>query len=323
MELNFYLVILYGYLLIAVLLGYVFNRDRRNPTTWLGKRRLLSLVLLVCLDLSIAGVIYIRFIEPNWLRVHEVTIPVAGLKQPLRVAVIADLHVGEYKKEAWIQKVVKTIIQQNPDLVVLAGDYTVNHGSVEDESQYLAPLQNLAEKFPVYAVMGNHEYGYLGYDYQTNYDKSNFIRKRFKDFRISLLINQLECPKIKNEIICLFGNDDVYRQQFDWSDLKTWNQTTPLIQISHNPDGILFWPKDLKLPSLEIAAHTHGGQLWLPVIGPLGGVQMRLGTQFYRWLNYWNGMPIFTTVGTSESGAPLRLLTPPEVAILTLTPATK
>ena len=323
MGLNFYLVIIYGYILIALLLGYICNRDRRDPKTWLGTHPILSKAMLAALGLSIIALLYIRFVEPNWLRVHRVTIPIAGLKQPLRIAVIADLHVGDYKKEAWIQKVTKTITTLKPDLVVLAGDYTVNDGSVDDESRYLGPLQQLAKQFPIYAVMGNHEYGYLGYGYQQTYDKSDLIRKRFKDFKIPLLINQLTCPTVQKQRICLFGNDDVYRQQLDFSGLKKWDQKIPLIQISHNPDGILFWPKNLKKPSLEIAGHTHGGQLWLPVIGPLATVDVRLGTHFYRGLNYWQTTPIFTTVGISESGAPIRLLTRPEVGLITLIPKAK
>ena len=320
MRLNFYLIILYGYVVMALLLGYVFNRDRRNPQTFLGKRPWLAMALLAGVAGSIVLVGYVRFIEPNWLRGHSETIKIQGLKKPLRVAVVADLHVGDYKNEAWIQKVTDTIIKLQPDLVILAGDYTVNDGNPGDESAHLTPLKQLVGKFPIYAIMGNHEYGYVGYGVPLNYDKSDFIRGRFAGFKIPLLVNQLVCPTLQKQTICLFGNDDIYRQQLDFSDLKAWDQTTPLIQISHNPDGILFWPSEFKKPNLEIAAHTHGGQLWLPFIGPLGIVDVRLGTGFYRWLNYWNTIPIFTTVGTSESGAPLRLLTPPEVALLTLIP---
>ncbi len=325
MDLNFYLIIVYGYILIAGLLFYFFNRDRKNKNVFLGRHPRLAFILLTLLSLSIITALYSRFIEPNWLHVKRVTIPVAGLTAPLKVAVIADLHVGEYKKTAWIQKVTNTITRLKPDLVIMAGDYTVNDGSVADESIYLAPLKEVATKFPTFAILGNHEYGYRGYGYQSNYDKSNFVRARFKTLKIPLLVNALECPKIQGQIICLFGQDDVYREQFDFSALQQWAQLdellhVPLINISHNPDGILYWPNDLKKPSLEISGHTHGGQLWLPWFGPLGRVDVRLGTMVYRWLNYWQGIPIFTTVGTSESGAPLRLFTPPEVAILNLIP---
>ncbi len=319
MDLNPYLIILYGGIGVLALLAYFFNRDRKNKRSWLGRRPLLAYGLLVVIGLIIVLGIYVRFIEPNWLRVHRVSIPINGIKEPVRVVVVSDLHAGEHKREAWIQKVVTTILSINPDLVLLAGDYTVNEG-VEDESVYLSPLRALAEKLPVYAVLGNHEYGYRAYDYQTNYDKSTLVSARLAELNVPLLVNELECPTIKQQVICLFGMDEVYRQQFDFSALKKWPPHTPLIQISHNPDGILFWPKDLPLPDLEVSGHTHGGQLWLPWLGPLGQVESRLGTGFYRWLNFWNKVPIFTTVGTSESGAPLRLFTPPEVAVITLEP---
>ena len=198
--------------------------------------------------------------------------------------------------------------------------YDTNDGNIKDESIYLEPLQQLAKKFPIYYIMGNHEYGLYARGVPKNPDKSEFTKKRMETFGVPLLRNQLACLKIKNEQICIFGNDDVYRENYNFSELKNWTTSTPLILLSHNPDAILYWPKNIKKPDLELAGHTHGGQIYLPLIGPLGRVEVFLGTNFYRGLNYYNDVPIYTTLGLGESGGPIRFWSRPEITIINLTP---
>jgi hypothetical protein len=48
-NINFYLVILYGYVIVALLLLYFFNRDRKNPATRLGRNPWAAYVLIAFL----------------------------------------------------------------------------------------------------------------------------------------------------------------------------------------------------------------------------------------------------------------------------------
>lgn len=317
---NFFLIVLYGYILIAVILIYLFNRDRKNKQTFLGRRTFLAWLLNNLLCLGICLVFYVRFVEPNIIQVKEQTIKInSELKTPLKIVFFSDLHVGENKKTPWTQKVVKKVIELQPDLILLGGDYVANDGTLEDESIYLEPLQELSKQFPIYYVMGNHEYGLYTRDFQKNPDKSEMVKKRMEDLGIPLLRNQLACPQIKTEKICIFGNDDVYRENYNFTDLQKRTTTTPLILLSHNPDAILYWKENIKKPDLELSGHTHGGQIYLPFIGPLGRVEVFLGPKYYRGLNYYNDVPVYTTLGLGESGGPIRFLSPPEITVINLT----
>lgn len=319
--LNFYTVLLYGYILVAGVLVYFFNRDRKNKATKLGRYPKIAFALITFLVFGILCAIDARFIEPNRLVVHPATIQTPDLtKGPVRIAFIGDLHVGGNKKTAWAQKVVNTIISLNPDIVVIGGDNVYNHGDSLDETEYLEPLGALTKKFPTYYVLGNHEYGYETYGVTRTPDQSEAVIKKMKSLGLILLKNQLACPKVKEERVCLFGIDEVYRQQVHFDELKKWNKTAPIILVSHNPDGILEWPTNENKPTVTLAAHTHGGQIWLPLIGPLGRVPMKLGAEHYRGLSTVDGKTLFTTVGVSESGGPIRFLTPPEIALITLEP---
>ncbi len=317
---NVYLIILYGYFLVAGVLIYFFNRDRQNPAVFLGQHRSLAWILMGVLVFGIICGVDARFIEINRLVVHEETVATPDITKPIRIAFIGDLHVGGNKKTAWTQKVVNKIIEQKPDLVIIGGDSVYNHGGNLDESEYLEPLRELPKHFPTYYVMGNHEYGYADLGFQENADQSAAVMQKMNDMGLVLLKNQLGCPKVGSERVCLYGIDDVYRNQVSFDEVTKWNKTAPLILVTHNPDGILAWPDATSVPALTLAAHTHGGQIWLPFIGPLGRVPVRLGTKYYRGLNDYNGLKIFTTVGVSESGGPIRFLTPPEIAIITLAP---
>lgn len=354
MMLNFLLTIVYGYwLVVALLLFFIgqelwrgrtakkIKRGRRAATPetrlaqiWVklnsnlfnfdGKNKkwgyltagLLILGLIISLDA--------RFIEVNIIRKKKIEIALSNLSQPLKIALITDIQVGAYKRSAWVEKIVTKVEQINPDLIILGGDLIDNEGNPLDETIYLKPLYRLVKKYPIYYLLGNHEYGigsrtiYSPF-YRTG-DRSQDLINRMKEIGIPLLRNTLACPEIDGGKICLFGLDDIWADNLDFKELKNWDKSTPLLLLSHNPDGIIYWPQNIAPPALELAGHTHGGQIYLPFWGPLGNAELTLPKKFYRGLNYYHDIPVFTSLGIGESGAPLRLFTPAEIAVVSLMP---
>jgi predicted MPP superfamily phosphohydrolase len=79
--------------------------------------------------------------------------------------------------------------------------------------------------------------------------------------------------------------------------------------------GDLLISKDLKL---MLAGHTHGGQVWLPIIGrPV--VPSSYGQKYAAGHVKDNGLDMFVTTGIGESILPFRFMVPPEIAFLTIT----
>ena len=95
---------------------------------------------------------------------------------------------------------------------------------------------------------------------------------------------------------------------------------TVRILMSHRPDTVLGLPADADV-DLTVAGHTHGGQISLPVVGPLitltnvpravaaGGVHRVNGNQIY----------VSPGIGMERGHAPqVRFGVPPTVGIVDL-----
>jgi predicted MPP superfamily phosphohydrolase len=96
--------------------------------------------------------------------------------------------------------------------------------------------------------------------------------------------------------------------------------TGPIIVLEHSPDvlpvitGDMLISPDLKL---MLAAHTHGGQVWLPLIGtPI--IPSSYGQKYSYGHIYDNGLDLFVTSGVGTSILPFRFMMPPEIAVLTI-----
>lgn len=344
---NFYSIIINGYLLVAALLVYFVVRDRKNPNIFFGKHRRLSIILIVVLIIGALIAIDARYIEPNLVTTKDISIKISApsWKKPIKIIFLADLQLGANKKADWAKKLAEKVMEQKPDIIIFGGDLIDNEGASEDESVYLEPLLAAIQKIPSYYIFGNHEYGLtfleptvtalnLGRNYKTpeigapyragliytNGDNTDWVIKRMEKFNIPLLRDDLNCLKIKKEALCLYGLDDIWGGKNDFSALKNRPADTPLILLSHNPDGILLWPKDQVKPDLVLSGHTHGGQVFLPFLGPVGQAEIKLDKKFYRGLNFYDNVPVYTSVGLGESGGPIRFLTLPEMTIIELTP---
>ena len=96
-----------------------------------------------------------------------------------------------------------------------------------------------------------------------------------------------------------------------------------LLQIfaGHSPDYVLALQQTDR-PFLALAGHTHGGQVQLPLIGPL----LTLTRLHRHYAEYYGvfGFGVLSVsrgIGMERQDAPrLRFLCPPEIRLITLQP---
>lgn len=252
-------------------------------------------------------------IEPGLLVVRHLPMELPGWRSSLRVAVISDLHVGSpHVGLDKLRKIVGRTNAENPALIVLLGDFVIGGpggrggglpgGHFVEPEKIAAELQKLQAPLGVFAVLGNHDWWYDG----------ERVGKALTDVGIPVLENKA----VHVGPIWLGGIADQWTRDPDVA--GTLAQVTgadPVILITHNPD---IFPDVPPRVSLMLAAHTHGGQVNLPVVGPVVTTS-RLGYVAGEYVV--QGRHLFVTTGIGTSIMPVRFGVPPEIVILTLAPA--
>jgi uncharacterized protein len=253
--------------------------------------------------------------EPQQLVVtrRELTLPgwprqLAGLK----VALLSDLHIGSpFWDLPALSRLVARTNAEKPDLILLAGDYQINDvpGGVlvgpEAIAQGLAPLQ---APLGVFAVLGNHDW----------WNDGERTRKAFEARGISVLEESSRRLERAGTGFYLVGlADQMTRPSDPAAALAALPPNAPTLLLVHEPDVFESFPRLGISPTLTLAGHTHGGQVWLPLLGRRV-VPSRFGQRYAYGHVVENGRHLFVTSGIGTSVLPVRFLVPPEIAMLTL-----
>lgn len=274
-------------------------------------RRTLSRRTAAAAAIAAAGLFaYAAFVEPRWLRltrtrVHIRTLPPA--LEGLRIALLTDLHVGEFTSPRLVRRAVRRAMALTPDLVALAGDFAASPGALRAA---LVELERLSAPLGVYAVPGNHDYGDVG------------IRAWHEALAehpgITDLTNRAVVLGRGRARLCVAGVDDFAEGAPRLDGLPPPEARDITILLAHNPDQAERCRRHFDAVDLILSGHTHGGQVRAPLLGALvnparhsdlyeEGVRRRPWTQVY------------VSRGIGTTGLPFRFLARPEVAVLTLT----
>jgi predicted MPP superfamily phosphohydrolase len=92
--------------------------------------RIMKEALISLIALSSGSLIYSFGVEPGWLEVDPIEIPVSGLRKSFsgfRLAQVSDLHMGGWMNRARLHEVLAAIHELKPDLVAMTGDFVYGH----------------------------------------------------------------------------------------------------------------------------------------------------------------------------------------------------
>lgn len=281
-------------------------------------KKLFRFSLYLAFLIFLWGVIfYGSFIEPWRIKINQEEITLSQYQNKnLKVAFIADLHLGYYKNDGLIKKIVKKLQAENPDLIFLGGDYILR---AEENGRFLEGLGIITRQIPTFAVWGNHEYN-VG----ANNDLSSFKDKRatakatLKGINVHILENESRLVETDKGKFWLIGVDDLWAQKTDLKKaLQGTNNAYPKILLSHHPDIIN--QAQAQGIDLVLSGHTHGGQIRLPLIGSISYLKStELDRQYDRGLFNFGLTRFFVTTGLGEAGPRARLFCRPEIVILDL-----
>lgn len=240
------------------------------------------------------------FIEPNVFRITRYKITDADL-EGLRVVFAADFHYKPYEK--WrLERDVRTINAQNPDIVLLGGDYVNGHkkGFTLPIDEISAEFSKIKSKYGVYAVLGNHD----------GWHDEDGITKSLEANGIKILKNSSELVKAAKPFY-IAGVEDMQTGNPDTQKALAGTSGS-VILLSHTPDIIESVPAGVKL---VLAGHLHGGQVVIPRHGPLVAPS-KFGTKYASGFFDENGKKLIVTKGLGTSILPLRFHCIPEIVLI-------
>jgi hypothetical protein len=275
-----------------------------------ARRRLARLALLAATGAALLLGAWALLVEPNQLRVNHHTIALPSWPgEPLRVAVLSDLHVGSpFVDLERVRAIVAQANAERPDLVLLLGDFVgsgVLGGTPVAAAEYAPLLGALDAPLGAFAVLGNHDW----------WEGGPAIRAALEAAGVSVLENEHALVRHRDQPLALVGlADPMTRTPRIAPTLAPIAAGLPTLAFCHSPDVFPDVPPQV---SITFAGHTHGGQVRLPIVGALV-VPSKFGQRYALGHILEGGRHLFVTTGIGTSTLPLRLGVPPEIAVVTL-----
>jgi predicted MPP superfamily phosphohydrolase len=274
-------------------------------------KRILLAFTLILLFITLTA-FYAYKIEPRLLVVHREELKIPNWSTSLngfKVVAISDIHGGShFVTEEKLKKLVEMANTENPDLIVLLGDYVSQiggkGGDLKMPSETVAEnLKGFQAKYGVYAVIGNHDWWY----------NEKKITAELERAGINVLENEIEQIKVGDDSINLWGIEDYWkRRRVPLEPLGDVSERKNIIAITHNPDSLLKTPSEI---AVMFAGHSHGGQVSFPIYGGYPFVNDR---RFMAGHAEVEGKNVFVTTGVGCSGLQIRFRVPPEIAVITI-----
>ncbi len=237
---------------------------------------------------------------PNWPKTCS----------PLRIAVLADLHVGSpFNDIENLRHIIEVTKRSTPDLILLPGDFVIDGvlgGTFVSPEVAAKLIGELDAALGVYAVLGNHDWWLDPARVQTALEAADIAV--LEDRSVQVIYG--ECA------FSIVGLSDYWEGPHDVNKaFESVPDGAPTILFTHNPD---VFPELPARVTLTIAGHTHGGQVYIPAIGrPI--VPSQYKERFAIGHVIENGRHLFVSSGIGTSILPVRFLVPPEVTVLVLT----
>lgn len=180
----------------------------------------------------------------------------------LKIAAIADSHTGTTFNADGFAKHLQTIQAQNPDLVIVAGDFVDDDTSRQDMIETSKALGDLQTKYGVYFVFGNHDKGYYGAE-RRGFSSADLVAELEKN-GVKVLRDEAE---LIDDTFYIIGRRDYSMEREQHGARKSMQELIKNLDTSKYMIVADHQPTDYAMQAqsgvdLVISGHTHGGQLF-------------------------------------------------------------
>ena len=293
---------LYAFL-IAVMITLLQLLGKWLSWDWLTK--LPKLTVFTWIFIGLLALVVYGIINANTpvVKTHDITIE-KPLEQPLKIALVSDLHIGAIHGRNRIEKMVGLINTEQPDLVFIAGDLVDHNPTFGIKDKVGEAFEKLIAPMGIFAITGNHEY--IG---EAEVSIEYLSRYGIKYLRDEYIV-------IDDQFI-ITGREDKDMQRFNGHKrlplkdiLYGADKSLPIFLMDHQP---VEYDKAVEQQvDLMVSGHTHKGQLW-----PNSFITKRVFENHYGLMQKGQTW-FYTSNGYGTWGPPLRVGNRPEVVIINI-----
>jgi len=247
----------------------------------------------------------------------ETTIRIANLPDTFRgfrIVQLSDIHLDEFTEPLFLEHAVNRINEMKPDLVLLTGDF-ITRGSLtflvsSHAAHRCAEILSGLKAPQTFAILGNHD---VAVD-------SALVVNALQTAKIPVLVNSYVAIEKGGSRFWLGGTDDTNGGHPDLDLSIPTDPKAPVILMVHEPDYadvLIAHPKG-KLVDFMLSGHTHGGQVRVPLYGPL--ILPPQGQKYVEGHFRFGKLQLYVNRGIGTVGLPFRFNCAPEITVHTLQP---
>jgi predicted MPP superfamily phosphohydrolase len=221
----------------------------------------------------------------------------------------------EFTETFFLRLVLEKVNRLAADVVLLTGDFASRGPFGHNMSvQAAARCGEMLGKYLAcrerYAVLGNHD----------NIIGAHFVLDALAQARIPVLVNRHLPIERGGHHLWLAGVDDPGTGHPNLDLALPDSPDAPVILMSHAPDFTdeVVSHRLGQGVALVISGHTHGGQVRLPLLGPM--VLPLGGRKYIHGLFHFGKLQLYVNRGIGTVGMPIRFDCRPEITLLTLQP---
>ncbi|MBE2895202.1 metallophosphoesterase [Spirabiliibacterium falconis] len=223
------------------------------------------------------------------------------LQGSLRVALIADLHLGTIFGKAQLDKLADILQAEKSDIVLIPGDLMDDNTDVFDAENMQPHLAKIQAPLGVYATLGNHDF-----------HSQQAITRAVEGAGIQVLTDT--SVLVDNRFYLIGRNDRLSKNRPSTTALLAQLPSDNKLRIllDHRPDEV---DDNARLPlDMQVSGHTHKGQVF-----PANLITGMLYTLDHGYLEL-NNRHFFVTSGYGLWGIPFRIGSQSEVMIIDINP---
>lgn len=293
------------YLVVGILQGFIFYAALITAAialvyVYFLKQKYHPILIRAAAAVIYLGIVGLAVFNAYSPVVHRLSVTTdKALKRPLQIALVSDTHLGRWFGNRQIDKMVRLIDAQNPDVVVIAGDVMNDSTDAYEKTNMHARLSKLTAPLGVYATLGNHDYS----------GNEVAIAKAVERAGIQVIDNK--SVWLDDSVLLIGRSDETDPARPAATDLLSKVKTNkPVIFLEHSPADL----EQIKgLPiDLHLSGHTHGGQIF-----PLT-VLLKWFTPLVYGAKQVEGTQFLVTSGYGIGAVPFRLGTRSEIWMITL-----